>query len=145
MNVSRRKFLAAAPIAAAAILQFKGVGFGQSVSRDRPSVIGQDALSRLTWDSFYPYITTDFTFGVGQNAVRMTLTGMTDTRPNGVRVRKGQECFVMKFQGPYYQPLTQGIYQVNHFALGDFDLFITDGGRVGKKRYYVAVINRVVL
>ena len=54
------------------------------------------------------------------------------------------ENFVMKFQGPFDQVLEQGTYKVSHFRLGDFDLFITNGGRVGKEQYYVAVINRIV-
>jgi|ERR1043166_1864979 hypothetical protein len=138
MRISRRNFLGTASAAVAAILQFKNVSFGQR------RVIGQDALSLLSWSSFYPYITTDFTFGRGGNAVSLTLVEMTDTRPATFRGPKGLECFVMKFQGPFYQPLAQGTYQVNHFALGDFDLFITDGGRSGKRQFYVAVINRLV-
>jgi hypothetical protein len=34
---------------------------------------------------------------------------------------------------------------VNHFNLGDFQLFITADGQVGKLNVYHAVINRVVV
>ena len=90
-----------------------------------------------------PFINTDFTFGEGTGAVSLKLLDMTDTKPEGLKVAKGQECFIMKFQGPYQQPLKQGTYHVNHFNLGDFDLFITDGGRVKRTQYYIAVINRI--
>lgn len=148
MKITRRNFLAAAPLAAGAILQFSGLAAGQSSRKGLfaiPDGPGSDALARLNWDSFYQYVHTDFTFGQGGNAVRMTLTGMADTKPEGFTAKsRGQECFVMKFQGPSNQPLKQGTYKVNHFALGDFDLFITDGGRVKRNQYYIAVINRIV-
>jgi hypothetical protein len=50
----------------------------------------------------------------------------------------------MRFQGPYDNVLSQNTYSVNHFNLGDFDLFITDGGRKGREQYYTAVINRLI-
>lgn len=144
MNISRRKFLVAAPVVAGAVLQFQGIAFGQISDKIRLPPVGIDALSKLTWDSFYQFINTDFTFGHGGNAVSLRLTAMTDSIPFTVKRRKGQECFVMKFQGPFNPPLRQETYQVNHFALGDFDLFITDGGRVKRGQFYIAIINRIV-
>jgi hypothetical protein len=149
MKISRRKFLVAAPLVAGAILQLNGSAIGQqrdAAAKIRPPFIEPDALAKLNWDSFYQFINTDFTFGRGYNAVSLRLLDMTDSRPFSSSKRKMRmsENFVMKFQGPFNKVLTQGTYKVNHFNLGDFDLFITDGGRVGKEQYYVAVINRVV-
>ncbi|MFM9905536.1 MAG: DUF6916 family protein [Pyrinomonadaceae bacterium] len=146
MKITRRTFLAATPLAIGAVLQFNGVALGQKVGRGGFAIpdLSQDALSRLTWASFYPFINTDFTFGEGGNAVSLKLVDMTDTKRVGKRVRKGQESFILKFQGPFDKVLAGKTYQVNHFNLGDFDLFITDGGRVKREQYYVAVINRVV-
>lgn len=148
MNISRRKFLAAVPFAVGAVLQLNGLASGQGLRKGLfriPDDTSSDPLSRLTWDSFYQYINTDFSFGQGGNEVILKLTAMEDTKPAGVKLLlKGQECFVMKFNGPYRQPLTQGTYSVNHFALGDFKLFITEGGRLKRDKLYIAVINRLV-
>lgn len=142
MEISRRKFILAAPIVAGAVLQFSGVAAGQSAAPMRPVAVA-DRLSRLSWDSFYPFIHTDFTFGQGGNAVSLKLVSMTDTKPAGFSGGPGHECFVMRFLGPFDRPLKEGTYRVNHFNLGDFDLFITDGGRVKREQYYTAVINRI--
>lgn len=146
MKISRRNFLAAAPLAIGAILQFNGTTLGQSAGRGLFAIPkgAADGLSRLSWSSFYPFQYTDFTFGHGGNAVSLKLIGMKDTKPEGMRVGKGQECFVLRFQGPFDRPLPQGTYEVNHFNLGDFDLFITDGGRVKRDQTYIAVVNRIV-
>ncbi len=144
MKLSRRQFVSTVPFALAAILGFDKAGFAQSAARMLlPQRAVPDALSQLSWSSFLPYINTDFTFGMGGNAVTLRLLSMDDLRPVGTKPRAGQECFMMKFQGPYAQPLNQGTYSVNHFLLGDFDLFITNGGRVRKNQYYVAIINRM--
>ena len=147
MKISRRKFLVGAPIVAGVMTQFNGTALGQRdvASKIRP-FIGGGGLARLNWDSFYQFIHTDFSFGQGYNSVSLKLVDMADSRPDTSSRRKTRmsENFVMKFQGPFDQELTQGTYRVNHFNLGDFDLFITDGGRVGKEQYYNAVINRVV-
>lgn len=146
MKISRRKFLVAAPIVAGAVTQFNGTALGQRdvASKIRPFIEG-DGLARLNWDSFYQFIHTDFTFGQGRNAVSLKLVYMADSRPFNPSRRKMRmnENFVMKFQGPLDQGLVQGTYKVNHFNLGDFELFITDGGEAGKEHCYIAVINRI--
>ena len=146
MKLTRRKFLAAAPVAIGAVLQFNGVALGQKSGSGLFAIpdLSGDALSRLTWDSFLPFVNTDFTFGEGSNAVSLKLVEIKDSRPMGRRYRKGQESFTLKFQGPFDKPLTDRTYRINHFNLGDFDLFITDGGRVKREQYYIAVINRIV-
>jgi hypothetical protein len=152
MKITRRTFLGVAPLAGGALVllnksvlgQLNQSELGQNAQRDPLPVYSGDTLAKFSWDSFYPFIYTDFTFGEGYNAVPLTLVDMTDSRPF-VRARKtSQENFVMKFRGPRDRVLTTGTYRVNHFSLGDFDLFITDGGRVSRQQYYVAVINRVL-
>lgn len=146
MKITRRNFLAAAPLAIGAILKFNGTAAGQTRGKGLfivPDSAG-DALARLSWDSFLPFVNTDFTFGEGSNAVSMKLVDMTDTKPVRTRVRKGQECFILKFHGPFDKVLKQGTFRVNHFNLGDFDLFITDGGRLKRNQFYTAVINRII-
>ena len=147
MKISRRKFIVAVPVVAGIVSQLNGVTPGRSLSSvSRAMTVGGDALSRLSWDSFLQFVNTDFTVGEGPSAVTLTLADMTDSRPYGSLARKyGQENFVLKFTGPGGEPLTQGTYRVNHFSLGEFDLFITDGGRAKRNNYYLAVINRVLL
>jgi hypothetical protein len=142
MKISRRKFLAATPVVAGTVLLVSGSALGQS--RDGGALLATDGLMRFSWDSFYPFINTDFTFGEGHDAVTLKLVDMTDSRSSLVQRRNGQENFVMRFQGARSKLLSQGTYRVNHFNLGDFDLFITEGGRSRKVQYYIAVINRVI-
>lgn len=142
-KLTRRKFLAAAPVVGGAVLGLSGSALGQSIEAiDAPVT---DPLTKLSWKSFYPFITTDFSFGSGSNAVTLKLVDMIDSAPKSTsrRPSRGQECFILKFQGPYYQPLEQGTYEVSHFRLGDFNLFITQGGRTGNQQFYLAVINRI--
>ena len=144
MKITRRTFLGTAPILAGAALHFQGVALGQSKTRSGlfPVPAVNDALAQLSWESFLPFIGTDFTFGQGGNAVSLKFADMKDSiGAHNVR-RRGGENFVLKFQGPFDRVLRDGTYQVNHFRLGDFELFITNGGKVRREQYYIAVINR---
>ncbi len=139
MKVSRRKFVTAVPVVAGSLM-VGGRAFGQMVGR-----VGEnDALASFTWDSFVQYVNTEFAFSSGRGSVPLTLLEMTDSRPLARRTKKrGQENFMLKFSGPARMPLTQDNYQVEHFGLGNFDLFITEGAREGNEKFYFAVINRL--
>ena len=147
MKITRRNFLTAAPAVAGAILGLRNVGFGQKTLA--PQVLvpkGTDQLSKLTWDSFYPLQNTEFLFHSGGVDIPLVLEAVVNsgnigrTRPKS----KGGECFILRFIGPGKLPLKQGTYDVNHFLLGDFQLFITEGGQMKGDNYYIAVINRIV-
>ncbi|MFL6373052.1 MAG: DUF6916 family protein [Pyrinomonadaceae bacterium] len=143
-SVNRRKFIGTA-VAAGAV-----VASGMSVVGQRLGVkttaAGTDALSKLGWDAFLPFVNTDFTFGMGLNAVTLRLTDVKDSRPLGSKARSmGQENFVLTFTGPGRSPLKDGTFKVNHFNLGDFDLFITAAGQKGRLNVYTAVVNRVTV
>src|SRR5438132_7173617 len=99
MNISRRNFLAA-PLAAGAVLQLNGLALGQRLSL---SIGRGDALSRLTWNSFYPHINSTFTFSYKKgDRVGLQLTEMTDMKPaDFVTTSSTQECFALTFNGPY--------------------------------------------
>jgi len=151
-KVSRRKFLGSAAVAAGAALALNGSAFGQNVGYGLfaiPKTAG-DALSRLGWDSFLPFVNTDFDFytaGRGGNSIALRLVDMKDSRPlRSIARSKGQENFVLKFTSYESLPLGDATYSVNHFNLGNFDLFVTNGGRNkrdGQQIIYTAVINRV--
>lgn len=149
MNISRRKFIEAAPLVAGAVLGLKNLAFGQrAASRGGLFAIpaGADSLSKLSWASFYPYQNTEFLFHSDGRDVPLVLESMVDTKPlnlERINVKKG-ETFILRFTGPGKMPLKQGTYNVNHFMLGDFQLFITEGGQAKRNNYYIAVFNRVV-
>jgi len=140
---TRRKFIGTAVVAGAAAASAGNV-IGQIASISTTNGVGKDSLSKLGWDAFLPFVNTDFTFGEGFNAVVLRLIDIKDSRPLNSKARKaGQENFVLKFTGPGRSPLKDGTYQVNHFNLGDFDLFITAAGQQGRLNVYTAVVNRV--
>jgi hypothetical protein len=149
MKFSRRKFLAATPLAIGALLPFNSLANGIRLARGYFSVPGGtsgDPLSRLTWDSFYPYIETNFAFrDSGGSAVDLQLAKMADTKPRGFKpTGPGQECFAMTFSGSLRKPLVQDVYSVEHFALGSYRLLITVVGKTRTGILYEAVINRIV-
>lgn len=146
MSISRRKFLAAAPLAVGAILPVRSLALDAVLSKEKGGArAAGDALSHLPWDSFYPYVTTDFSFTAEGTTAALTLSKMTDTRPSGYAARaEGQECFALTFVGPSRRPLAENTYQVEHFALGTFALFITVVGKTKRGVLYEAVINRIV-
>lgn len=136
MKISRRKFVAAAPLAAGVLLTA-----GNALSAS-PDTGGSAAAELFAWDSFYPYVTTSFTFrdSAGE-PVEMRLTQMTDNRTPAM-VGSG-ECFSLIFTGPADNALKHGVYTVEHFALGTFDLMVTRGiTRKGTVRYE-AIVNRM--
>ena len=141
MKLSRRKFMVASPITAGAVLTLGGDAAARALGE---SPIFADRLSQLGWQSFLPFVNTDFTFGQGGNAVVLRLVDIKDLRTTETRGTAGQECFALRFQGPFDRVLSETTHKVNHFNLGDFDLFITDGGRQGREQFYTAVINRIV-
>lgn len=147
-KVSRRKFIGSVAMAAGAGLLLDVTVPGQ-VREIGAAAGGTDGLSRLGWNSFLPFINTDFAFytlGRGGNSIALRLVDMKDSRPMRARSRKTrQENFVLKFESEEPLPLGDRIYSVNHFNLGDFDLFITDAGRAGSMFVYTAVINRVTI
>ena len=147
MKISRRKFVEAAPIVAGAVLGLQNVALGQKIG-PKPSLppVGTDTLSRLSWNSFLPYEGTEFIFQSGEREVPLRLESMVDTRPSNLEhiEKNNGECFMLRFVGPGKMPLRQGTFDVSHFILGDFRLFITEGGQVKRNNYYTAVINRIV-
>lgn len=138
MKISRRNFIAAAPVAATVVSQMNGIALGQP----RLSV---DRLAKMTSAVFVPYVGTDFTFrGRDGNAVVLRLAEVDIRTPVGyVPVGRGEECFALRFEGPAGQPLAQDTYEVHHFAFRSFSLFITENGELEGSRMYDAIFNRL--
>ena len=157
MKISRRNFLGALSVSlATGIPAARGAnttGLISSVLVDKSAGFARgDALSRCTWNSFYSYLNTDFEFSTANRGrvaevSRLTLSAMTSDTPVGVKSsRTGPACFTLTFKGraDANDPrLTQNTYSVEHFALGRFDLFISDAALVNDEYFYTAVINRL--
>lgn len=148
MKISRRKFIEAAPIVATAVLGAKNVAFGQKAPRESElTQLTTDQLSLLTWDSFLPYQGTKFVFR-DRDGEEITLV-LTEMDNSSIVSTKGSpaagECFTLRFTGPSKPIFSQNTYEVRHFALGDFSLFITDGGRARRSNFYQAVFNRITV
>lgn len=146
MKVSRREFLAATPLALGASLPISALALGKTASLAAFENDGGDPLARLTWDSFYPYINTNFAFrDADGKSVDLQLTRMDAAQPGGSKPRgEADECFALIFGGPLRKPLMQDVYTVEHFALGRFTLLITVLESKNRRNYYEAVINRIV-
>lgn len=145
MKLTRRKFLGAAPVIAAAISKLSIDSSGQSTMWLPPVGIG-DRIGDFKFKDFYQNLYTDFMFvGKERNEIPLKLDAVEDARPlSRQKWGEGDENFVLKFSGPAKFPLIQGTYVVNHFALGEFSIFITQGTRSRTSASYLAVINRVV-
>jgi uncharacterized protein DUF6916 len=55
-----------------------------------------------------------------------------------------QKQFSLQFLGPLDAPIVQGIYKVDHDALGALDLFLVPIARDDKGVQYEAIFNRVI-
>lgn len=138
MKISRRNFIAAAPVAATVVSQMNGIALGQPK-------LSVDRLAKMTSAVFLPYVGTNFTFrGSDGGAVVLRLAEVDIRTPAGyVPAGRGEECFALRFEGPSGQPLAQDTYEVDHFAFRSFSLFITENGGVEGGRLYDAIFNRL--
>ena len=148
MKISRRNFLGALSASAAVVFPLTGRALAASKSA---FIAPSDALAQLGWSSFYPYINTEFQFEVvisGQKPrtgrVGLTLSAMgQDASLRGVPAGGDPRCFLLTFKATAdSRRLEQNTYPVEHFALGRFELFISEGNLVGNEYVYTAVINR---
>jgi hypothetical protein len=157
MKISRRNFLSAVSASLASFFPLAKVAVAGGLSGslfDKVSTgtLGGDALSNLGWISFYPYLNTDFVFAVPGSrrgpTTRLTLMAMTGSEPVGKKPSDSDPlCFVLTFKGRLSESasaLRQDTYTVEHFALGRFDLFLSEGNLAGEDYHYTAVINRLV-
>jgi len=142
MNITRRNFLAAAPVTIGAVAGLSSIATGQTRARTAARTV--DPLARLTSDSFLPYVGTEFLFRVNGSDIRLTLNELEIQTPGDyVSSGRGEECFALKFRGSARSRLSQDSYAVEHFALGSFSIFITEAGSVNGSRAYEAVFNRL--
>ena len=147
MKISRRNFLGALSASAAVVFPLAG----SALSASKAGLLApSDALAQLGWSSFYPYINTEFEFAytiAGGRKPRTGLAGLTlsamsqDESLRSISGGRDPRSFVLTFKGaPNSRLLTQDTYPVEHFALGRFDLFISDGSIVNNEYIYTCLL-----
>lgn len=95
-------------------------------------------LETFTLDTFTPHLNSTFRIKRGDEvALELRLIEATDV---GTTPRQIQ--FSIVFHGPHSPRLEQGIYRLEHDALGTFDLFLVPIKKDQEGFYYQAIFNR---
>ena len=155
MSVSRRSFIRSAAVCAlatGALLRTPLAAFGQAAGAAQDFAIPYEATTspvfNFTRATFEPYLKGIFVAAGGRSrTVELQLVAIRDYAPPSdarltTRAHRRTDCFSLLFRSA--APLSQlsSIHRLEHAALGQFDLFMTES--VGRGGYfYEAVINHV--
>ena len=109
----------------------------------------QNPLFFFRAETFRPYVGGVFTARAGGNSIEMTLVGVRDCSPKPttkLTTKKAPktECFALEFSSAGTLTDLTSIYDIEHAALGEFQLFLTRREGPGGKSLYEAVFNRVL-
>ena len=155
MSVSRRSFIRSATVCAlatGALLRTPLAAFGQAgaaLDFPIPYEATTSPVYHFTRATFDPYLQGIFTAAGGRSrTVELQLVAIRGyAPPEGARLttraHRRTDCFSLLFRSA--APLSQlsSIHTLEHAALGEFDLFLTES--VGRGEYlYEAVINHVL-
>lgn len=150
MNISRRKFVKTGFVAtsfAVIPLSFAKTAFAQN--SDAPvSTSSDNALDLYNKSTFEPYVNSTFRVHLNSSrSVDVTLTEVEDfcaPKEQQAVANYGNECFSLRFTGSARGSFKQNTYEVEHGALGSFQLFIVPVGMRNGTGFvsYEAVINR---
>jgi hypothetical protein len=145
MTKSRRQFLKTGTLAALfAAVPLKGMGStkwkGWAASLGEALLPSDDPLANYSKATFLSYVESVFEIQTQYGALEVTLVSVRD-----MPAATGGECFSLLFRGGGTE-LKQNTYEVQHAALGTFQLFLVPGGadQTGTQQY-VATINRLSL
>ena len=129
--------------------------FGQMGGRSNPALDFQIPYEATTNPVFYfsratfdPYVGGIFTAsGVASRKVQLTLVDIRDYAPAAAtrlttRPQRRTDCFALQFRASAQLRQLSTIYNIEHAALGKFDLFMTES-QVKGVWFYEAVINHV--
>ena len=154
MSVSRRSFIRSAAVcalAAGALLRTPLAAFGQAAGAAQDFPIPYEAATspvfHYTLATFEPYLKGIFLAAGGRTrTVELQLVAIRGyAPPSGALLTKAYrrtDCFSLLFRSA--APLSQlsSIHRLEHAALGEFDIFLTES--VERDEYfYEAVINHV--
>ena len=152
MNVTRRKFLRAGVVSAF----FAGLTFAPSQlvfgqkKRKPASTPDSDPVFNFNASTFVPYVGSEFMLAAGARGrdTAARLEQITDLQQD-MRERRvathGGECFSLLFTAtaPKSVAPRQGIFRIEHAALGRFSLFLVPGPARDGAVTYEAVVNRL--
>lgn len=148
MPISRRSFLRAGGVAVVAAGTTGGLnalaaerGSTPEAAASQPGgmTTTNDLMNKAT---FAAHLRTVFKVSAdGRREVPVELFEIRDCGP--AERRNGQECFALTFRARTSQVLKQNTYQMEHRALGRFDLFIAPVKSEKHGRVYEAVINHI--
>jgi hypothetical protein len=154
MSVSRRSFIRSATVCALAtgvLLRTPLAAFGQAgvaVDFAIPYEATTSPVFHFTQATFEPYLQGIFTAaGARTRRVELQLVAIRGYAPppGGLlttRVHRRTDCFSLLFRSAAPLSELSTIHRLEHAALGEFDLFMTDS--VGRGGYfYEAVINHL--
>jgi hypothetical protein len=146
MATSRRNFLKTGTMWAL----FAGVpGIVANVAKGKPTRVSPRPYNgqiQLTRSTFAPFVNTTFRVQTGPlSVVALTLVSAADLKaasPNP-SLMAGTESFSLLFVGPRRSSrLMDGIYNIDHRALGRFSLFMAPVGKP-QQRHYEAIVTRM--
>ena len=93
----------------------------------------------LTQEEFAQHVNTNFQVQIDENTgVQLELVQISE-----LKLYPHQEEFSLLFRGPSDMFLGQGVRNVSHEAMGQFELFIVPIRQDGQGFYYEAIFNRL--
>ncbi len=114
-----------------------------------PFAAQQSPLFSFRAETFRPYVGGVFVARAGANSIEMTLTRVRDCSPKPTtKITTGKprrtECFALEFSSDKSLTDLTSIYDIEHAALGQFQLFLTRRDGADGKSLYEAVFNRLL-
>jgi hypothetical protein len=123
-------------------------GPARTLDEQGPAGAQDSPLYFFRAETFRPYIGGVFTARAGANSIEMTLTGVRDCSPKAttkLTTKKAPktDCFALEFSSDGALTDLTSIYDIEHAALGEFQIFMTRREGTGGKSLYEAVFNHV--
>ncbi len=160
MTVTRRSFLrsgALTALAAGIALESVPLAFAQQSRKSDPSrdflpsfEAQRESAFNFKRETFEPYVNGVFRLSAGADSAEATLVGVEDCSPDDTKSRKVTKKwrlssgFILVFRaGAKLTDLTS-VYDVEHGALGKFQLFLTYREGKSGEHFYEAVFNHTL-
>jgi hypothetical protein len=145
MPITRRHFLRAGGVAVVAAGTHGGFNALASERQHAPeSLAGQPGATTSAFMSkadFAAHLRTVFVVRPGERQeVRLELVEVSDSGPEQSRAA-GRECFSLAFRARDPRALKQSTYQMEHRALGRFDLFVVPVKSEKHGQVFQAIVN----
>ena len=153
MLLERRKFLRASLLFGASAVLFYGnapSAFARTLFDDGrlSDEVLRDPLYSFTRETFEPYVGGYFEAVGAREKIALKLIKVDSYDPNpltkmSTRTPAETESFSLQFKSEAPLPSFTSIHQIQHGALGDFNLFLTRRDGQNGEIFYEAVFNRL--